>query len=243
MSNKKAYYARDTYYNENHEIYFAETNLQARKWFSNEHNNGELGGIKVTRMPWADKHADKGYVPKTELFDNGWWHECWGCGREISEGEADEYLYYRENSDDNFEEGYGEINPVDKGQAIFCNDNCMKHHDKREALKKQVEDTCYKMMCRALKEKLPDAKPRSNTGDFLKDFHAHIETHDDGSFKVKQCRLHFSTPVTKYPCTIQLKEQEYRGDSLYDGVETLCANYDGEAMKKWVAEQKEKRNA
>ena len=234
---KLAYWCRDVD-NENHEIYFCKSNIEARKIFANTYNEGELGGIHVNRIDWADRFAKLGYVPNTVLIDNGWWMECRGCGRKVSEHEAEEYLYdleYTGGKDtDYFSKGYGPIEPIDSGRSLYCNKNCMEASKKRQDIKQNVEKLCYDWMSERLKEKLPLATIKDDFGSF----YAYITVNDSGDYLVKDCYLGFSTPVTKYDCRLQLSSDKVNGQPDYKGLVYTCSAYDEVRFKKFIQDSK-----
>lgn len=66
------------------EIYFTKSNIEARRWFADEHCGGELAGISCTRCHWADEYYPK-YPPVKAWLENGYWFECQHCYNHVSD--------------------------------------------------------------------------------------------------------------------------------------------------------------
>lgn len=64
-------------------IVFAKSNLEARKMIANEFNEGELGGLQVTRAKWADQYGSRSKVPIEDMIYHNWHFECWWSGIHI----------------------------------------------------------------------------------------------------------------------------------------------------------------
>lgn len=89
MGNKlKAYIVSDKW-NENFTVVFAESNGKAKSealydeefsWF--DYTFVEL---RARRMKEWDKFAEKKKIPISELLKQGWWFECKGCSKQITE--------------------------------------------------------------------------------------------------------------------------------------------------------------
>lgn len=77
----KAYYV-DTKDAEHPEIVFAMTRANAIAKSEAYIETGEWTECRARRQPQFDKWATCGYVPKSELIENGWWFECFGIGED-----------------------------------------------------------------------------------------------------------------------------------------------------------------
>ena len=124
---------------------FAKNNLQARKILSEEINGGELSGISVNRIRWADRFRDLGYIPKTELLEDGFWFECESCGNTISSASKE----CRE--------------AVDIGDSIHCSISCYVEDRDRSRIKKAMSDRVMLWAAHKLKAMYPRAVPILNT--------------------------------------------------------------------------------
>lgn len=89
-------------------IVFAKTNAQARREGAAQYSDGDFHSVECFRAKWADIYTP-GPVPILALVENGWWHECTGCGRRCSYDEDD---------------GGEPINPVEDSNGLFCTPAC-----------------------------------------------------------------------------------------------------------------------
>jgi len=90
----RAYEVQEIY--EGHsEIVFARYNLEARRLGAHAVNEGEIEGLRVRRIPGADRYAP-GPVPVEFLVENlGWWYECSNCYQAVRVDEFPDRCYDR----------------------------------------------------------------------------------------------------------------------------------------------------
>lgn len=93
------------------DIYFAKSDIEARKRGADEFADGEISYVTCRRAQWADKFAP-GPVPFSAKFEQGWWVECSGCGVTIQEGGYDS-----KGNEIDFE-------IVEVGDAVYCTPAC-----------------------------------------------------------------------------------------------------------------------
>jgi hypothetical protein len=91
---KKAYHVFHHTFEE-HEIYFAKSNIEARRWFADEHCDGELSGISCKRCHWADEYYPKS-PPVKAYLDHGWSFECQNCNYHVW-GNSDWHVFEGRN--------------------------------------------------------------------------------------------------------------------------------------------------
>lgn len=104
---------------------------------------------RVERQPHYDKYADLGYIPVSELYEDGWWFECHECYRKVSLSEEDEYLWEVKEWNKLSEEEKEGLEPPREYSAqfegkdrVFCSVECQtKWHQSRDNLKKLKADT------------------------------------------------------------------------------------------------------
>lgn len=258
MNNLKAYHCK-TDWDDDHEIYFFKTNIEARKLYSQNHCDGEMSGISVTRMPWADKYSSTGIIPKSELVDAGWRVDCWGCSRTISEGEFDEVGYYiedleksglskQEYMDKNkiCESNLNPYNMIDRNNAIYCNQECMDYSDKKKELETLIGNQAYKWMKFNLLKKVPEAIIKPYSTNFNSGFHCYVMVSgisgSDYSFKIKECSLQFRTEVTKYNLSFEIRGENGKDPDYLDPPQLMVANGDKDVFEKWISDKREKKN-
>lgn len=167
----KAYHCR-TDWGEDHEIYFASRNIEARRWFASEHCEGQLGGISCTRIPWADEHAP-GPVSAKILIDNGWWFECFHCSEMV-------------NSDNQ--------EPVYHGlYDVFCDQKCADEWRGEKRRSKIIERYALKAFTENLQHRLSIQHPLIT--------HRHVfvsRKKETGRLGVHQIIISFKFPGQKY---------------------------------------------
>lgn len=96
------------------EIYFTKTNIEARRWFADEHCDGELAGISCKRCHWADEYYPKS-PPVKAYLDHGWQFECQNCNNHVS--------------------GYDKERIFEGRNWVFCDKECQDdYHAKQDQL-------------------------------------------------------------------------------------------------------------
>ena len=105
MKTKKAYIVSDKW-NDNSTVVFAESVGKAKSealcdaefsWF--DYTFVEL---RASRMKEWDKYAETKKIPISELLKQGWWFECKGCSKQITEDDiisGDAVIYDEQRKD------------------------------------------------------------------------------------------------------------------------------------------------
>jgi len=112
---------------EGSQLYFAETANQAKCYAANEAGIDYVEVTSCRRRPQYDQYAP-GPVPTKVLIEDGWWFECSGCSRHVSDDESYDY------DEDKPLDG-----PVYRGDRVWCSARCQELADEREAKQKQEE--------------------------------------------------------------------------------------------------------
>lgn len=188
MTELKAYIATVPGGEHSGDLYFAKSNLEARKACANEHNEGELGGVHCHRAQWADHYKHRSRVPSMDLIDHGWWFDCEGCCTTIdSDCEA-------------WDDGeYRALDPVQvSANVLYCSWQCMVNHRDSKTRKSDFSLIIRDMFIQLLRRKLPKARPvplgsRSN----FDGWYCHLSLTDDW-FNLHQAWLPFYWPGAKH---------------------------------------------
>lgn len=109
------------------QLYFAETANQAKSHAANEEGIDYIEVTSCRRKPEYDQYAP-GPVPAKVLIEDGWWFECYGCSRHVSNDGGYDY-------DEVMELG----GPVYRGNAVWCSTACQTRYDERRAEEKRQE--------------------------------------------------------------------------------------------------------
>ena len=104
-------------------------------------------GIELERKPHFDRYAAQGFVPTHDLLADGWWFECEGCGKSVTQ-------------DDDFEV-VGRDRPGHRA-AVFHNAICAARHAAKTRAERWKEQT----EVQRARQRFPDAiKIRSFRND------------------------------------------------------------------------------
>lgn len=219
---KRAYLAQYDAGDREAGVYFAKTNIEARKAACVDlHGESQnLGGWSVVRAPWADKYVRQGWVPYLSLMGVGWWFECHGCGHTISEDAMD---------DDVGDQHYGPIDPFEIDRGIYCNHNCYSHYLRREHFKKQISAQALVWFMHRLNALTPVGAVPVTVGDFFNKWHCHLSVQDNGDFVITQAILPFEFPGMK------IGKGALRYDDDKVGLHFTRCNGDSDAFDKWRA--------
>ena len=71
-------------------IVFSRSSIEALRKGASTFGDGDIHGWSARRAQWADSFAATGEVPMAVAVECGWWSECHGCGRTISQDDLDE---------------------------------------------------------------------------------------------------------------------------------------------------------
>lgn len=98
-------------------VVFHNHGLAARRIGANELDI-EFDDCEISRAPQFDQWAAQGWVPPTALIRDGWWFECFHCGRRLPD------------DDDDNEIGVDKL--VERGpDQLYCGSECAEAHDAR----------------------------------------------------------------------------------------------------------------
>lgn len=229
-------------------ILFAKTNLEARKWAANEYNDGELGGMQVTRAPWADEYGSSGKIPVKEMIYHGWHFECYWSGRTIQET-----LYYGEDSFYNHETKEWEEDqsfigkePVgfQYGPVFACQEYSDLWHESKR-LEKEFHEEQLKLYRAMVFKRLPDAVLINSEERYGQREYISSMPIEDRGFNtigkryVTDVNIPIEFPGMKHWASLEHRQLDYR----YHGPTKprfICASGDLEVFQAWVDEQKEK---
>lgn len=238
---KKCYICNDTYSQENWEIYFADSNIQARKWFANEHNDGELGGIRCVRAPGLDKYKVAHEIPVRVLIDMNWHFECYWSGIEVNYD-----LYDNEGYDGwNFKEKkYEWIEFKNKepigfyNRPVFACKEWEEEYYEEKKRRKEFEDGWFSFYERMILNRLPDAKLIYDSEKYGQRRHAYSERANK-VYCLSQMIIPFAFPGMKHWASLELR-REPCSVSFIGPIQPkyYCANGDKETFEKWAEEQK-----
>jgi len=181
----KAYAVLEEYENTGG-IVFAHHAVTARRMGANEYADGEFGAVSCRRAPWADKYAESGCVPASDMIHQGWHFECCGCGVRID--------YDLGNDDDR----YAEWTPDDvigyQHSEVFCMQSCEDAHMAEQAERKRVCERAIDRFRNAILHRFPDAAFISD--DRYRGMpHAWASRrHPDRHWRIEQCVVPFTLP-------------------------------------------------
>lgn len=199
-------------YSETATIIFAKTNAQARRLGS----GGEWDGWECRRAPWADRYSP-GPVPAQDAVDHGWWFECLGCGRRISD------LGYDDEGNDF--ECKDVVGTLDGG--VFCCPACEKEYLEDEARKEAFGQSIIEI----IKDRIMSRYGAVAFSDKLIPFY--VREHD-GTLIAHEVRVNFDFPGQKHgPATAEIREEHSKIGPSNIGI--LVCNGDLEAFKAWAA--------
>jgi hypothetical protein len=179
MSRLKAYEVRDNY--EGHRVIrFATNNATARREGACELEIEWEDVESCRRAPQFDEYAP-GTVPPLTLIAHGWWFDCRGCGRRISD---DSYL-----DDDGLDED--ERTPVeDEKHNVYCSAACCA----TEQAKTRANQEARAALLELFEAKFPGAEAKMSHvyGELL-------EASEEGHGH--KCSVRFTFPGAKYLST------------------------------------------
>lgn len=130
------------------QIYFAETRGQAKALAANEDDVTIVDVISCRRQHHLDQYSP-GPVPPNVLMEMGWWFECSGCSRRVSE-DTEEY-YGTEDGEP------VEANTVIDGQRVWCTPECRDREMARREREKREHTEMEERARSVVAEKFPGA--------------------------------------------------------------------------------------
>lgn len=194
------------------EIVYAKSNIEARKWGAHEFNDGELGGITCTRAEWADKYAP-GPCPNLVKLDHGWWIGCSGCEAEIHGS-----VIYVDGDE-------VEVSPVERKGYLYCSAKCANRYARDKKARKAREERALAELRASLLAKIPTAEIVED--DFWgKVGHAYV-VKDKGRWRTSQARITFRFPGCK------IASAKWGFDKTGEEPGALVCNGDLKAFERW----------
>lgn len=172
------------------DVFFAKSNVEARRMGADAFNDGDFGGLSVHRAPTLDQYAGKP-IPLHVMVGMGWWSGCYECGVTIN---SDLYDYPDED-------------PVpwppigNFGQTCFCCQDC---HDSWHAKRAQEPALKHKEL-----QRLKTVAEKYVTHPVFGDqFHCYIDWRSDQP-QVGHSSLDFTVPGAEYPMAIKYNEDKH----------------------------------
>lgn len=194
----KAYEAHDG--DEGWWIGFAKNGAEARRSAANAMDT-EFGGVEhCRRVPGIDRYAP-GPVPIDAVIDMGWWVECSGCGRRIS----DDWPDYADEA----EAQLPEIEPIGHwGRECWCTPACREHDLFDEGIRKRIGAQALSVLVRTVVDRFPDVT--------ITRTHAYVPRFET---VCEQAIVDFQLPGMKYGASL-------RFDKADEKPQWYCANGD-----------------
>lgn len=159
------------------EIVFARTKRQAAKIGSSSFADGDEESVEAERCEWADEFEPAGDVPKLVMLDHGWWFECTGCSRRVSE-DANDYL----------DEGERPIEPYERRGDIYCCRACAAEHKFERRWERRIKVAVSLWWSDRLVKNYPGARPD----------HVHVyASHGSDGWEIRQATVYFEFPGSK----------------------------------------------
>ena len=222
-SSPKAYAIHEEYENTGG-IVFAHHAVVARRIGAGEYADGEFDQVSCRRASWADCYADTGKVPVAAMVDNGWYFDCFGCGRRI-----DLDLYD--------EPGYESWSPHDiigyQHTAAFCRQGCKDDHEAHEAERKRRQQRVIERFGRIVLRKFPDAILTDGEGYRAKA--RAYANHTKGRWIIEQVRVPFTYPGMQYgPGSLDYDRYPHNR-TVKAKPHFTCAGGDVAAFEAWAA--------
>lgn len=228
-------------------VLFAKSNIEARKKAANEFNDGELGGLRITRAPWADEYGSRAKIPVSEMIHHGWHFECCWSGATINEDTYYEglELYNYETKEYYWDETLKGQKPVgfQEGLVFACQEYADEYYEYKRKEKEYHEEQ-YEYYKAILLKRLPDAViiDEDRFGSRM-----HISSRDMktshfeglGHRYTYQVHIAFDFPGRKYWAALEYRQPESYKQGPTEP-EFACASGDLEVFEKFAKDQKEK---
>lgn len=171
-------------------VFYADSNVQARRMAANDLNDGEFGGLRVNRAPVLDQYYGKA-IPLEVMTDLGWWTECHECGKRIN---SDLYCEPEEHPRHYGKEPIGVFNGLG-----FCCEECQVEWDRKRCqeptIKYHTEQSLKALAEKYVTEPIFDGK-----------FHCWINWHGVDP-KVSSASLSFRVPGADQYNTMEVRQQ------------------------------------
>ena len=168
-------------------VYFAKRDIEARKAYANEYQDGEIGGLICRRAPWADEYAGQA-IPARVMIANNWWFECTECGSRIDEDWLHDHGLPLE----------GVIGT--QSSHVFCSASCHTKWEDRCAQEREIGKTMIATLKNMVRRRFGDVEFVTGTGKE----HYYVARHDD-PMNVQQAFVSFKFPgATLGPASLRL---------------------------------------
>lgn len=173
-------------------VYFAPSNIHARRMAADEFNDGELDGLRVTRDRGLDQYEEQGWVPLHEMVWRGWWTGCSHCGCDIrSEYYEDPDLAYE--PDLRGKEPQGSLHG-----AGWCSKECEAEWHWRKSVEADLKTKEKAKLRGRVMVHFKDVEwcreiPEGQMRDSMIYDRMYVSWHKDGP-RVENARLHFRVP-------------------------------------------------
>lgn len=201
-------------------IVFARHAVTARRMGADRYADGDFSLVSCRRAKWADRYAETGIVPASDMVWNGWHFECHYCGARIS---AD-YRAFKSWTPD-YVIGHGE-------GRVFCHKGCQTAHDHETAFAERLKVRTVAHYAQRLAKRLPGITVKPIGSDF-RGSHVYV----DGG-RIKQVVIDFDWPGQK------IGPAAFRWDRNVSGTNGItCCFGDKEAFEAFAAASKEPAHA
>lgn len=207
-------------------IFYARSDIAARRQGANEYGDGELSYVTCNRAPWADKYYGEA-LPVSLMILHGWHFECGDCGGRIDEDMLDEKQI---EPDDVIGHQHG---------VAYCDARCEAGSALTKAQAEHVQKRWLRRFARIVKRRFPDATP------ILK--HAYASRRD-GRHVIEEVTVAFDFPGQQHwPAELTWRrKRDYNGCYRRRDVQPhrsnkptyQCASGDREAFETYAAATK-----
>ncbi len=193
-----AYTAVETYSGEwQGGLYFAKSDIAARRAAANDHSDGDLSVIQLTRQRSLDQYEKDGCVPLDEMIWLGWRVDCDECGVRIEDG-----LY------DGSWEGEPEDRSDETPQGTFegwgwCSVGCKDEWHRKKAIEKDIVAEMRAKLRGKVFMYFRDVEFRGTRPEnyvYDRDAHvfdSHYVTWNTGDPVIEYCNVFFRVPGSK----------------------------------------------
>lgn len=186
-------------------IVFAEHAVTARRLGADAWGDGDFSLVSCRRAPWADRFAETGVVPASELIWNGWRFECAYCGRRI---EADIRPYRSWTPD---------MAMGSQNSAVYCDRSCRAAQLNARAFGARLAERVLRRYSERLTRRMPGISVRG-LGHAYSGSYVYVSCG-----RVAHVVINFDWPGQKHgPASFRWEAKSRRLSHVVNGI-TCCA--------------------